>query len=78
MFRLMLSEKFQPSVLVVPYDQKTSRLCSLQKESKDASVRYFRCFKCRQLYREFPVPGQNPTVIVRVSAPGNHAFDSHV
>lgn len=64
----MLSEKLQPTVLVIPFDQKTSRLYNLQRTNKSTAARVFRCDKCRSLNRESPLAGHTFAVLIRVSS----------
>lgn len=66
-FQIVLSEKLQPTVLVVPHDQTTSRLYTFHRATKDYSVHHYRCSTCKRLSRESPISGMSFHVLVKVT-----------
>lgn len=57
LFQLTKSEKFRPSILVVPTSSSTSRRYALSRTSSDNRTQYFSCKRCYYLNNRRPVDG---------------------
>lgn len=68
-FRVMLSERMRPTVLVVTSrDSNTSRTYHFRRASADGTALLFRCRRCEYLNRVEPVSGRRYKVNIHVQS----------